>query len=148
MSKKETKSKDFIHKPYFEGGQEAFKKFILDNLKYPQEAWDNDIEGTVHVHYDIDHKGRIIKAKASTNHGYGLEEEAIRLIKLLKFKVAKNRGLKVVFHKDTYIHFKKPKQKNEPTAEQSLQVNYHFKKEKPKQTNEGDSSYQYTIDIN
>ena len=110
MSKHHKKKDDFIQKAFYQGGVEAMKEFILSNLKYPEEAAANKIEGTVHVQYHINQKGIVFKAKTLTNHGYGLEEEAIRLIKMLKFEVPqKTRGLKVIFNKTTHIHFRLPK---------------------------------------
>ncbi|MGB0864557.1 MAG: energy transducer TonB [Saprospiraceae bacterium] len=112
MSKKKTKKDDFIQKAFYKGGVEAMKEFILGNLKYPPEAAANQVEGTVHVQYHINQRGKVFKAKALTNHGHGLEEEAIRLVKMLEFEVPQRvRGLRVVFNKTTYIHFRLPKSK-------------------------------------
>lgn len=110
MSKKKTKEGDFIQKAYYKGGADAMKNFILSNLKYPPEAAQKGIEGTVHVQYHINQSGKVFKAKALTKHGYGLEEEAIRLIKLLRFEVPKrSRHLKIIYNKTTHIHFRLPK---------------------------------------
>ena len=38
-------------------------------------------------------------------------EEAVRLVKLLKFTVPKNRGVRAIFHKNLTIHFRLPKEK-------------------------------------
>lgn len=144
--KKERKDNSFIKKPIYEGGPSALKKFISDNIKYPKEAFDNKVEGTVHLRYSINHQGKVIATKIISTLAYGCEEEAIRLVKLLKFKVPKNRGIKVVFHKNIQIHFHLPKTKSTPISNQSVQYNYtsSTKKESPTKKK---NSYNYTINI-
>ncbi|HHS95955.1 MAG TPA: energy transducer TonB [Phaeodactylibacter sp.] len=124
---REKKDKHFLHKPHYVGGNAAMKKFIAENIRYPKSALDADIEGYVHLRYDINHKGVVTGAKIISGLGYGCDEEAVRLVKLLRFKVAKNRGVRATFHKTIRIHFKKPSQKSKPT----------------KQVSEGDIQYQY-----
>jgi len=106
------KNKQFIKKPYYKGGTTAFNKFISDNLKYPKEALKNKIEGTVMIKYSIDYKGKVSDVKLIKSLGYGCDEEAVRLIKLLEFEVPKEpRKLRVLFHKETKMFFKLPKKK-------------------------------------
>lgn len=160
MAKRPRKDESFIKKAYYKGGSEAMKTFILSNLKYPEEAAANKIEGTVHLRYHINHKGIVFKAEALTKLGYGLEEEAIRLIKLLKFEIPKNghRNLKIIFNKTTSIHFRLPKQKPQettpapPQQQQPVQQQVQYtivptKKEEPKDTTPQTKSYNYTIKI-
>ncbi len=109
--KKEKKDKHFIKKPVYPGGLKAMRAFISQELKYPQEAIDHRIEGTVRIRYDIDYKGRVFATHLQNSIGYGCDEEAERLVKLLRFKVDKTRKMKVVFHKSIQINFKLPKEK-------------------------------------
>lgn len=110
MSKKKKSSKAFIQKAFYPGGRDALKAFITANLKYPQDAIEHQAEGTVHAEYKVDHRGRVTKVKTLTKIGYGLEEEAIRLTKLLKFSVPqKLRNVRVTFNKTIWINFKLPK---------------------------------------
>jgi len=151
---KEKKDKHFIKKPNYVGGTSALKKFISENQKYPKAALDNHIEGTVVVKYTINHKGVVIDAKIISGIGYGCNEEAKRLVKLLKFEVPKTRGVKVLFHKNIKIHFRKPKVK-QATKKVSQTMSYSItpaktnskdkKTEQPKKTG---GSYHYTININ
>ncbi len=104
--KKEKREQHFIKKPYYEGGMSAMKIFIKQHLSYPELAKTNKVEGMVYVRYTINYKGNVINAKIITGIGYGCDEEAARLVKLLKFKVPKNRNLKAVFHKNLQIHFR------------------------------------------
>jgi len=108
--KKNSNNKAFIQKAFYPGGRDALKTFISANLKYPQEAIDNQTEGTVHAEYKVNHRGRVTKVKALTKLGHGLEEEAIRLTKLLKFSVPqKVRNIRVTFNKKICISFELPK---------------------------------------
>lgn len=109
---KERRDDSFIKKPIYPGGTKAFRKFIKDNLKYPKEALANKTEGTVHLKYTIDHKGKVIDTKVVKGVGGGCSEEACRILKLLQFEVPKNpRKLRVTFHQKTQITFKLPKSK-------------------------------------
>lgn len=108
--KKEAKEKAFLKNPVYKGGNAAMSKFVSEQVRYPQEAMQQALEGTVAMKYTIDHKGNVIDTKILTKLGGGLEEEAIRVVKLLKFDVPAHRGLKVLFHKDIQINFRLPHQ--------------------------------------
>lgn len=138
------KDKDFLKKPYYEGGLTALRQFIRKNLKYPDEARAKKIEGRVHVKYSVNHKGLVIKAHVIAGLGHGCDEEAIRLVKMLKFKVDRVRKMRVTFNKSIQIHFKVPPVK---PKKQNTGISYSVtkKKKKPEQPNKG--SYSYTIDL-
>ena len=53
------------------------------------------IQGKVWVYYEISGKGEVIKTKILKGLGYGCDEEAIRLVEMLKYSKAKNRGVKL-----------------------------------------------------
>ena len=139
------KDKHFIKQPWYEGGPKALKKFIAENLRYPVEALENKIEGTVFVKYDIDFQGNVVDAKAVTGLGHGCDEEALRLVKMLKFKVGKSRGIRVLFHKNIQIHFRL-----QEVRQQTAQVKYNYvttskKESKPEQ--KPSSGYTITISL-
>ena len=90
--KKEKREKDFRKKPIYPGGNSALKQFIKDNLQYPEEALKNKVEGGVIVQFTIDHLGKVTHTKVISGLGYGCDEEAQRVIRLLTFEVPKNRG--------------------------------------------------------
>ena len=109
--KKERNPNSFIKKPIYDGGMKALRAFIAQNKKYPKAALENKIEGTVYVKYTIDYKGKVVATKIVKSLGNGCDEESIRLVKMLKFRVPKNRGIKVKFYKNIQIHFRLPKEK-------------------------------------
>lgn len=144
--KKERKENSFIKKPIYPGGQKAMKAFIRENLKYPEEAVKNQIQGTVTLRYTINHLGKVIKANVISGLGYGCDEEAIRLVMLLQFQVEKVRKLRVTFKKEIHIHFRKPTIKKK---QQVIQYQYKSKKdestEAPEGQNQPQKGYNYII---
>lgn len=146
---KPSKDKHFIKQPWYEGGPKAMKQFVTENLQYPQNALAQRLEGTVTVRFDIDHKGHVIEAKTIGHAlGHGCDEEAIRLVKSMRFLVDKPRGLRVVYHKTMQIHFKLP----QVVGTQHIQFNYAPTisptiTEEISKPNTGGSSYSYTVNI-
>jgi protein TonB len=66
-----------------DGGEEGLIKFIANNVKYPEDAIKNQIEGMVNLVFVVDKKGHVKDIKIiGEKLGYGLEEEAIRVIKM------------------------------------------------------------------
>jgi TonB family protein len=83
--------------PLYEGGQGAIESYITNNLQYPQEAIDNGIEGTVQVQFGVDENGNIANVTTVGNKiGYGLEEEAIKVVSNMpKWNPGKVKGKSV-----------------------------------------------------
>lgn len=126
---REKKPKHFIQQPEFSGGPKELTKFIYSNLQYPQAALDAKIEGTVVVEYDIDYKGNVVDTRVLQGVGHGCDEEACRVVRLLKFTVGRNRGVRVLFHQKARIRFKLPAAAPAPApAPQTgtMQINYVY----------------------
>jgi TonB family protein len=70
--------------PSFSGGNDEMRKYLKDNLKYPDVAKEKGYEGTVFVDFVIDEKGRVREVVASDVVGedvdYLLKEESIRVV--------------------------------------------------------------------
>jgi len=136
------KEKKFLNLPKYPGGKSVFQEFIRKNLRYPKEALENKIEGSVHIHYRVDGRGKVIEVNVTKGLGHGCDEEAIRVVNLLKYGKAKNRGLRVTAGMRTRINFKIPevKIKFEYTSTKNKSP------EKPKPDNKGKGqNYGYTI---
>jgi len=58
----------------------SLKKYIKDNLQYPEEAKTNKIEGKVVLEFTVNASGRPENITVKKSLGYGCDEEAIRLI--------------------------------------------------------------------
>ena len=152
--KKEKKDKHFIKKPTYEGGLTALREFIRKNMKYPKAALKEKIEGTVFVKYTVGHKGKVISSKVVSSLGHGCDEEAKRLVSLLKFQIPKIRKMRIQYHKSIQIHFRLPKEqvkKVTPKVTAGMKINYTTSSKKKvvkkKDDGKGDSggSYNYTI---
>lgn len=141
----------FIHQPQFKGGPKELTKFIYSNLRYPKVAFEAGVEGTVYIEYDIDYLGNVVATRVLQGIGHGCDEEACRVVQLLKFDVERNRGVHVLFHQKVKVQFKKPKPA--PTvkpATQNMQVAYTVTTPKtdPKpQEKPAEVTYNYTIQL-
>lgn len=137
--KKERRPIQFIKKPVYKGGLKALRQFIEEQLQYPLQASKEAIEGTVYLKYAIDYKGKVSHAKVIKGIGFGCDEEAIRLVKLLTFDVPKVRNIKIRFHKRLQIHFKRP-----PQDPPLIQYTYTSNMNSNTSIN---SNYNYSIDL-
>ena len=67
----------------FKGGEGAWRKYLERNLNASTPVDNGAPEGnyTVVVQFIVDKEGNISDVKANTNHGYGMEEEAVKVIR-------------------------------------------------------------------
>ncbi|MFT7149906.1 MAG: TonB family protein [Nonlabens sp.] len=65
--------------PTFPGGREAYRKFLGENIIYPQEAKEKGIEGNVYMTFVVDTDGSLSDFELLRNPGGGLGEEALRV---------------------------------------------------------------------
>jgi TonB family protein len=70
--------------PSFSGGTDEMRKYLKDNLKYPEGAKEKGFEGTVFVDFVVDEKGRVREVVASDAVGedvdFSLKEESVRVV--------------------------------------------------------------------
>lgn len=123
--RKEVKKGDILKRPEYPGGQKALRDFIAREMRYPDSALQAGVEGTVHVRYAINHKGIVGEARVLRGLGYGCDEEALRLVGLLRFHVDKTRGVRVLYHKTIQIHFRLANAVPPPPQPVS-EVHYHI----------------------
>ena len=76
------------YRPRFPGGNDSMDKFFLEFMIYPPEAIKNAITGRVDLALIIDRYGNVESATVSRSLGYGCDQEAIRLAKLMKWMPA------------------------------------------------------------
>lgn len=69
--------------PEFPGGIDSLKKFIVTNVKYPQEAIEKNIQGTVYLRFIIAKTGKVDNVQVTRGIDPFLDNEAIRVIKML-----------------------------------------------------------------
>jgi periplasmic protein TonB len=94
--------------PEFEGGMAALNRWIASRLRYPEDAIDHTKQGKVHVKFIVDEQGQVQFPVAMNKLGYGLEEEALRVVAgIPKFKSpAKIKGQAVKCYFVLPINFK------------------------------------------
>ena len=68
--------------PEIEGGIKAIQKII----KYPLKAKALGVQGVVYVQFIVDEKGVVLEPKLIKKLGAGCDEEALRVLKKIKFK--------------------------------------------------------------
>jgi protein TonB len=83
---------EISEKPSFPGGDAAMLAFLGKNIRYPEVAMDNGIEGTVTVSFVVEKDGSINNIKIVKDPGGGLGREAERVVKSMpKWKPGKQR---------------------------------------------------------
>jgi TonB family protein len=63
------------------GGRKAYKQYLEQGLRYPEQALNNKVEGKVTVQFTIESNGKMGEFQVLKGIGYGCDEEVIRLIK-------------------------------------------------------------------
>lgn len=80
----------------FPGGMKALYKFIAENIKYPEESRNNNVEGKVFVQFTVSDLGNVIDAKVLKGLNSELNAESLRVInKMPKWKPAEQHGAPV-----------------------------------------------------
>ncbi len=92
--------------PEYPGGFSALIEKIISDIKYPEDAKNNKIQGKVLVEFTVDENGNVTYPHTINKLGSGLDEEAIRVVKDLKFIPGKNEGKNVAVELVLPIMFK------------------------------------------
>lgn len=93
----------------FEGGKDAFSKFLQENIKYPASARKADISGKIFVQFIVNTDGTTSEVTTINSLGYGIDEEAMRVIKLAKWTPGKQSGKALRNRIVVPINFQLPK---------------------------------------
>ncbi len=92
----------------FKGGEAAWRKYLERNLNANTPVDNGAPEGTftVWVQFVVDREGAISDVKALTSHGFGMEQEAVKVIsKGPKWEAAVQNGRKVKAYRKQPITF-------------------------------------------
>lgn len=83
--------------PSFQGkGQEGFRTWIAQNLRYPEIAAENGISGKVYVQFAVNSKGQVVDAVVVRGVDPALDKEAVRVVMASpKWAPGKQRGKSV-----------------------------------------------------
>lgn len=95
--------------PEFPGGMEALYKYIADNLKYPQLALENNIQGKVFVTFFVEKDGSVSNVRILRDIGGGCGKEAKRVVESMpKWIPGKQSGKVVRTQYNLPINFVRP----------------------------------------
>lgn len=87
--------------PEYPGGMEALYKYLAENIHYPEQAKNDQIQGRVVISFVVEKDGGISDAKVVRGIGGGCDEEALRVVNAMpKWTPGKMRGevVRVNFH--------------------------------------------------
>lgn len=80
----------------FPGGQAALMKWLSNNIRYPESAQQNDIQGRVVVKFVVEKDGSVGNATIVRGVDKDLDREALRVVKKMpKWQPGKNNGVAV-----------------------------------------------------
>jgi periplasmic protein TonB len=90
----------------YPGGIAAWARYLTKNLNYPEEAQNNEIQGTVVVKFIVDKEGKVSDVEAISGPNE-LRDEAVRVIKKSgNWIPAVQNGRKVKSYKSQPINFR------------------------------------------
>lgn len=93
--------------PQYPGGEKALTDYIIENLKYPDEASKRGVQGTVLIRFIIDEEGNVTSPEVIRGIAPALEKEAMRVItKMPKWIPGKQSGKNVKVYFTIPIMFK------------------------------------------
>ncbi|MBF1546353.1 MAG: energy transducer TonB [Prevotella salivae] len=93
--------------PQYPGGLAAMLKYIRENIKYPEQAMKERIQGRVTVSFIIEKDGSISDVKAVRSVHPLLDKEAVRMVKSMpKWSPGKNNGKPVRVRFNLPVMFK------------------------------------------
>lgn len=91
----------------FPGGQAALMKWLSNNIRYPESAQQNDIQGRVVVKFVVEKDGSIGQATIAKGVDKDLDREALRVVKKMpKWQPGKNNGVAVRSYFNLPVTFK------------------------------------------
>lgn len=91
----------------FPGGQAALMKWLSTNVRYPESAQQNDVQGRVIVKFVVEKDGSIGAATILKGVDKDLDREALRVVKKMpKWQPGKNNGVAVRSYFNLPVVFK------------------------------------------
>ena len=143
--KRQKKAKKFMEKPEYPGGKKALDAFVAENLRYPEDAMKARLEGIVAVAYQVNDDGEVENPTIVKSLSPTCDEEALRIVGLLRYGKARNRGYRLKANCKLNIHFRLAPAAQRPT----LNVTYTTtsKPAKPNKTKPSGSGYTITLTV-
>lgn len=76
-------------------GYEAFEKYIESDKQRTKAADENNLRGIVRLRFNVNKSGKPVRIKVISGLGYGLDEEAIRLLESSKWTPGKQNEIEI-----------------------------------------------------
>ncbi|HSM48721.1 MAG TPA: TonB family protein, partial [Draconibacterium sp.] len=98
--------------PEFPGGETALRNFLASEIKYPEIASENGIQGKVYVSFIVTKEGKVTEPSILRGVDPALDKEALRVVSNLPdWKPGKQRGeaVNVSYTVPVYFELEKPK---------------------------------------
>ncbi len=77
----------------FQDGYNSIIKFVQENIKFPAEAKENNVHGKLMLSVVVEKDGSLSNITVKKGLGYGLDEEIVRIIKMMpKWQPAQHKG--------------------------------------------------------
>lgn len=106
--------------PEFPGGMRKMMEFLSYNIKYPEKAHAEGIQGRVMVKFIVNEEGKVVEPEVIKSINELLDEEALRVIKLMPNWIpGKQRGKEVSVYYTLPITFRLPGKAEENQKEPS-----------------------------
>lgn len=91
----------------FPGGQAALMKWLSQNIRYPEAAQQNEIQGRVVVKFVVEKDGSVAHAEIARGVDRDLDREALRVVnRMPKWQPGKNNGVAVRSYFNLPVTFK------------------------------------------
>lgn len=91
----------------FPGGMSALMKWLSNNIRYPEAAQQNDVQGRVIVKFVVEKDGSVSQAQILKGVDKDLDKEALRVVnKMPKWQAGKNNGVSVRSYFTLPVNFK------------------------------------------
>lgn len=76
-------------------------------VRYPEEAYEQNVEGRVYVQFVVDENGYVQNPEVMRGIGYGCDEEALRVLRQARFEPGTIDGEPVKVRHTLYIQYNK-----------------------------------------
>ena len=110
VKKQEVEILEFVEEnAEFPGGAAALKKYLADNIKYPQTAIEMDYQGKCYVKFVVSDEGYIsnVRVTKGVPDCPECDKEAVRVIKAMpRWKPGRNNGKEVNMYFNSTVVFK------------------------------------------
>ena len=132
-----------MEKPLYPGGAKALREFVSAHLQYPEDALEQRIEGVVTVSYQVNDDGIVENATVVKSLCPSCDEEALRIVRLLRYEKVRNRGIRLKMNSKLNINFHIA-----PTpAESTVTYTYQPATPKSRKSPKSSGSYSYSIPL-